>query len=350
MKLIKQLVVCVACCMVLGAEGIHAQDRPANLGRIFQRLDKDGDGFVDDHELQRQSVFDQYDADKDGRISRAEVGLDANDQSARHAAKDVRYGDHERQTLDYYRPTKTRKAPVMVYVHGGGWRIGDKKAVGQKAEFFCGKGWVFVSVNYRLLPDGQHPHNVNDVAAAIAWVMEHAEDLGVDRQRLFVMGHSAGAHLASLVATHPQAMSAAGLSRSQIKGVVSLDTNAYDVAGLMSSSSARYYGQVFGRDPAVWKDASPQQHLSQGADIPPFLICYSKGMGLRKDPKRATSARAFEQALTEHNIDARVVDASDRNHSQINQRFGTQSDSRVTDRAWQFLSDLAKPSAGRVTP
>lgn len=348
MKLIKQLAACVACCVVLGAGGIHAQDRPANLGRIFQRLDRNGDGFVDDSELQRQSVFDQYDADKDGRISRAEVGLEANDQAAPPATKDVCYGDHEHQKLDYYLPSETRQAPVMVYVHGGGWRVGDKKAVGSKAKFFCGKGWVFVSVNYRLLPDGEHPRNVNDVASAIAWVTEHADELGIDRQRLFVMGHSAGAHLASLVAVHPQALTAVGLSRGQIRGVISLDTNAYDVATLMQSSSARYYGQVFGRDPAVWKDASPQHHLAPDAGIPPFLICYSKGMGLRKDPKRATNARAFKQALQAHNIDASVVDASDRNHSQINQRFGTVTDTKVTARAWQFLSDLAKPSGQKL--
>ncbi|MCR9200218.1 MAG: alpha/beta hydrolase fold domain-containing protein [Planctomycetaceae bacterium] len=350
MKLIKQLAACVACCVVLGAVSINAQDRPENLGRIFQRLDKNGDGFVDDRELQRQSVFDQYDADKDGRISRAEVGLEATDQTALRATKDVRYGAHEHQRLDHYRPAETRNAPVMVYVHGGGWRLGDKKAVGSKAEFFCDKGWVFVSVNYRLLPDGQHPHNVNDVAAAIAWVAEHAAELGIDRERLFVMGHSAGAHLASLVATHPQALTSAGLSRGQIRGVISLDTNAYDVARLMRSSSARYYSQVFGRDTTVLRDASPEYHIADDTDIPPFLICYSKGMGLRKDPQRATNARAFEQALRKHNIDAQVVDASDRNHSQINQRFGTAGDSKVTARAWQFLSELARPTNTRKNP
>ena len=89
----------------------------------------------------------------------------------------------------------------MVYVHGGGWKRGDKSRVGEKVEFFTGRGWVFVSVNYRLLPEGAHPANVNDVARALAWVHDHATDYGGDPDRLFLMGHSAGAHLAALVAT-----------------------------------------------------------------------------------------------------------------------------------------------------
>jgi len=87
--------------------------------------------------------------------------------------RDVHYGDTaadaiSAHALDVYTPADrgAGPTPVMVYVHGGGWKGGDKARVGSKAEYFTGRGWAFVSVNYRLLPAGRHPANVNDVAAA----------------------------------------------------------------------------------------------------------------------------------------------------------------------------------------
>jgi acetyl esterase/lipase len=114
---------------------------------------------------------------------------------------DISYGDHPLQKLDLYLPDAPSKAPVMVYIHGGGWAKGDKAAVGLKPAFFNGKGWIFVSVNYRLLPEGKHPANVGDVALALAKVHDQVAEKGGDPGKLFVMGHSAGAHLAALVAT-----------------------------------------------------------------------------------------------------------------------------------------------------
>ena len=112
------------------------------------------------------------------------------------------YDDHPAQQLDIYHPKKTKDAPVMVYIHGGGWRRGDKDRVGEKAVFFNSKGWVFISANYRLLPEGRHPNNVDDVAKAIAWTHDNIKKYGGDPEEIFIMGHSAGAHLAALVVTH----------------------------------------------------------------------------------------------------------------------------------------------------
>lgn len=256
--------------------------------------------------------------------------------------RDLAYGDHPLQKFDVYLPDHPAKAPVMVYIHGGGWARGDKQSVGLKSAYFNDRGWIFVSVNYRLLPEGKHPTNVDDVALAVAKVHDRAVTHGGDPDRIFIMGHSAGAHLASLVATNPRPLEAAGKSLSVLKGVVSLDTNAYDLPTLVGTSMKPFYDSVFGTDPEVLKDASPRFHIAADRGIPPFLICYSRGMGRNAEPVRSAAAETFRIALGEAGIPASVVDASDRNHGEINQWFGREDDTKVTAKAWEFLEPLAK--------
>ena len=227
----------------------------------------------------------------------------------------------------------------MVYIHGGGWQRGDKRVVGRKASFFTGLGWVFVSVNYRLLPEGKHPANVEDVARAIAWAHDHITEYDGDPERLFLMGHSPGAHLAALVATDGRRLGDAGKSLAVLKGVIPLDTNTYDLPSLMRSRGASFYGQVFGEDPAVWRDASPLTHIAADGGIPPFLVCYSRGMRANSNPARRTQAEAFGTALRAAGVPAEVVDASDRDHGEINAWFGDPDDS-VTQKALAFLRPL----------
>ena len=256
---------------------------------------------------------------------------------------DLAYGEHPAQRLDLYLPENAAKAPVMVYIHGGGWSKGDKKAVGEKPVFFNRLGWIFVSVNYRLLPDGRHPENVNDVALALAKVHDKVAEKGGDPERIFVMGHSAGAHLAALVATDPKPLERAGKSLKILKGVIALDTNTYDLPKLIAASPSDLYTAVFGTDPAGLIDASPQLHVAPDKAIPPFLICYSRGMGARPQMMRSIAANAFKEALTKAGIPAEVVDASDRNHGEINQWFGKDDDEKVTGKAKAFLGKLTLP-------
>ncbi len=251
---------------------------------------------------------------------------------------DVEYGVHDAQRLDIYAPKNAEGLPVMVYIHGGGWRRGDKSAVGQKAEFFTNLGWVFVSMNYQLLPEGKHPANVQDVARALAWVRDHVAEHGGDPDQIFLMGHSAGAHLAALVATDGRHLQAVGEDLSILKGVVALDTNTYDLPTLMQSRAAAFYGQIFGDDPEVWRDATPVTHVAAGKGIPPFLICYSRGMREQSNPTRKAQAEAFASKLRAARIPAEVVDASDRSHGEINAWFGDEGDVKVTGRAIAFLT------------
>lgn len=283
----------------------------------------------------------------DALPARAENDDDEVDQSvaAREDARfystwDVAYGQHDLQKLDVYAPRDVKNAPVMVYVHGGGWRRGDKRMTGLKAGYFTGKGWLFVSVNYRLVPEGKHPRNAQDVASALSWVHREIGRYGGDLDKMFLMGHSAGCHLASLVAADERWLKANGLPLTTIKGVIALDSQAYNVPQLMADRPSQLYRTAFGDDPKLHRDASPQLNLARDKGVPPFLVMYSRGMGDVSSPNRRRYATDFAEALRAAGATAEVVDASDRNHADINRRFGDLADANVTGRAMKFLTGL----------
>jgi acetyl esterase/lipase len=145
--------------------------------------------------------------------------------------KDLPYADNEdsHQKLDVYAPADARNCPVVVWIHGGGWRQGDKGPVQRKPQAFADKGCLFVSINYRLVPQATIKEMTGDVAKAIRWVHDHAREFGGDGNSLFVMGHSAGAHLAALVCTDDRYLKAEGLPLSVVKGCVPIDVSVYDV-------------------------------------------------------------------------------------------------------------------------
>ncbi len=167
-------------------------------------------------------------------------------------------------TLDIYTPSglpASAERPVVVYVHGGGWAIGDKSnSPLDKARLFTSAGYVYVTINYRLSPADtdvsnpdpgrimfpDHPH---DVGEALGWVNRHIGEYGGDPGRLALVGHSSGAHLVSLMGTDPSYMEAYGVSPAQVLGVVSLDTatfNVADQAAVAPGTDYRIYWNAFG--------------------------------------------------------------------------------------------------------
>src|SRR5207253_10549737 len=108
---------------------------------------------------------------------------------------------NERQTLDVYTSVEGKGKPVVVWIHGGGWRRGDKADVHHKPQAFVDKGFVLVSINYRFVPTVTVKQIAGDVAKAIRWAHDHAKDYNGDPNTMIVMGHSAGAQLAALVCT-----------------------------------------------------------------------------------------------------------------------------------------------------
>jgi arylformamidase len=269
-------------------------------------------------------------------------------EMSRHS--DIRYAevkgvDPNLLSLDIYGSKASVRHPVIVMIHGGGWRGGDKASPGvadTKAACFVPLGYTFVSINYRLSPAVRHPVHVQDVAKALAFVHNNITRYGGDPGRIFVMGHSAGAHLAALVATDESYLKAEGKTPGILKGVILLDGAGYDVprqygeGGLLLKTM---YKDAFTADPAAQKSASPVSHVGPGKGTPPFLIFH---LANRLESKWQSDKLA--QTLQLAGIPATVVPAKDRTHASLNRLTGTPGD-ETTRLITRFLANPPQPQS-----
>jgi acetyl esterase/lipase len=187
--------------------------------------------------------------------------------------RSLAYGNDLRQTIDVYLPANAHDAPVVFMVHGGAWRIGDKSAAGvvqNKISRWLPKGFIFVSVDYPMLPQQDALGQADDVARALAYAQSQATSWGGDPDKFIVMGHSAGAHLVTLLAAAPA--SAYRLGAKPWLGTVSLDSAALDVVQIMDNRHLPFYDAAFGSDRARWRLASPIDALTRDAK-PILTVC-----------------------------------------------------------------------------
>jgi acetyl esterase/lipase len=187
----------------------------------------------------------------------------------------IAYGPDARQRLDLYAPRVARDASVIVMVHGGGWRRGDKALPGvveDKVARWVPQGAIVVSVNYRMLPEADPQGQARDVARAVATAQHQVARYGGSPDRFVLMGHSAGGHLVALLAASPELKRAAGV-RPWL-GTVLLDSGAIDTVGLMRAPHAPLYDDAFGTDPHYWAAASPLHQLRQRT-APVLAVCSS---------------------------------------------------------------------------
>lgn len=216
----------------------------------------------------------------------------------------------------------TAPSPVMVWVHGGGLRMSDKAApmdLGPKAEYFTTKlGYIFVSVNYRLLPEGMYPTNVQDVANALAWVQSNIAEFGGDPQQIFLMGHSAGARLVTQVSTDDTFLKKAGTDLRMLKGVIA---NEGDYGFIAPDADTRGYEASLGKD---WKNALAIEHVKAGKNIPPFLLLHVSGGSQTGNTDR--QANEFAKALRGIGVRADVVPLDHVEHFGANALLGKSGD------------------------
>ena len=264
---------------------------------------------------------------------------------------EYKYGLDPAQEVDFYPLLGKPQAPLVVFVHGGGWVIGDK-AIGtrNKPAFYHQLGFAFASVNYRLLSKSSSRENqalspndqASDVAAAVGYLRNKAAQLGFDSNNIVLMGHSAGAHLAALVSANPSYLETAGVPMSAVKGVILLDGAGYDVnrqmdaianSGRQNRWAARLYESAFGLDPKVRQELSPITHARQ-PNVASWLILH---VADREDSRDQSEALGNELNLNGSN--ATVLAVPDSSHRSVNQDAGS-SGSFVGKAISTFLSQL----------
>jgi len=199
--------------------------------------------------------------------------------------RDISYGPHERHRLDIFRPAASALAPCVLFVHGGGFVMGDKGGVGAPFHNNVGawaqaEGFVGATMTYRLAPQASWPDGRDDVIAAVCHLADHAAEYGIDRKRIFIMGTSAGAtHVADAVA-------APGAATGKIAGGVMI-SGIYDLA---LAERDQFKPAYYGEDQAGWNRASSLPGLL-GANIPTlFTVSELDPPDFQKQAARLSSA------------------------------------------------------------
>lgn len=254
---------------------------------------------------------------------------------------------HARHVLDIYAPANAKNLPVVFWIHGGGWQQGDKSSVDTKPKWFLDKGFVFVSTNYRLLPEVDMGTLIRDCAKSFGWVQKHIAEHGGDPKRVLVGGHSAGAQLAAILCTDDRYLKEVGADFSSLIGCLPVDGDTYNIPAIIdvAETRARVHGfpmpkfghrLKFGNDPALHKDFSAVTHVAKGKGIPPFLILH-----VSNHPDTTAQAVHFGNVLKEAGVPVTVFGAKDTNHSKLNDDLGLAGDP-ATKALDEFVSRILK--------
>jgi acetyl esterase/lipase len=268
---------------------------------------------------------------------------------AQEAKRNIPYvpNGHERQVLDVYSPPGAKSLPVVFWIHGGGWQAGDKSDVKLKPQWFMSRGFVFVSMNYRLLPGVDMGTLTRDVARAFGWVHRYVAEYGGDPKRVLVGGHSAGAQLAALLCTDDRYLKTEGIPFGNLIACVPVDGDTYDVPAIIEVAETRWrvhgmpparfgHREKFGNDPEKHRDFSAVNHVSKDKGIPPFLILYVAG-------HPDTSAQAFRlgAVLKAAGVPVSSFGAKETSHVKLNDDLGLPDDP-ATRALGEFVSGVLK--------
>ena len=281
--------------------------------RFFKAHDKDGDGklALNDMPSWAQRAFPKMDANGDGVLTSDENTAFRIQAARRQAARkrmeqrmkpptdpthaDVAYGEHEKQRFDIWLATSPVPTPLVIFIHGGGFRGGDKKGVnGPLVGKLLAQGVSFASMNYRLSDVGPFPMQMHDCARGLQHIRQHASDFNVDPDRVGLMGGSAGSGISQWLAFHedlaePKSADPVARQSTRVRCAVPYGAQcSYDprfIRELFDTDTMHdcfipFYGMKSVADVAdpafhpLFEDASPITHLS--ADDPPIFLYYSQ--------------------------------------------------------------------------
>ncbi len=264
-------------------------------------------------------------------------------------------------SIDIYAPaaecrTDGGKAPVVMWVHGGGYHNGDKaNQVADKVKVFSGLGYIFISANYRLTeagnPDSAHyPDHYRDVAAAVAWVRANIWTRGGDPKRIALLGHSAGADIVSNVAVNPTWLEERGLGLGALRCAGPLDTEGFDKVRASDDGDELQWLDSLGNNPSYKTETSASLLIKSGTGIPPMITVF-RGTALRQSIEND-----FAAALRAAGVAVTLIDARSLSHAEVNTRIGAAGDTVMTAPIVAFLADCfaplppAKPSLKKRPP
>jgi arylformamidase len=255
---------------------------------------------------------------RDRMMQRAQVGQ----QAPAPGGTEIAYGSDPLQKLDFWRASAPN-APLVIFIHGGGWKRGDKaNATGAaKVTHYLAAGYAVASIDYRLVPAATVEQQAQDVADAVAALRTQAAKLGIDPARIVLMGHSAGAHLAALVGTDPAYFAKAGMQPDAVRGVILLDGAAYDVPRQIAEGGNFMhdtYLQAFGSDPARQKALSPTFQVA-APNAPDFLILHiAREDGTVQSIALGAALRAAGTPAEVKGVEGKGL----RGHMEINRKLG----------------------------
>jgi acetyl esterase/lipase len=231
----------------------------------------------------------------------------------------VDYGKSPLQSFDVYSANQSKDAPVIFMVHGGGWKRGDKGMSGvvdNKFERWSPRGIVFISANYRLLPEADPYVQTEDIARALAKAQAEAARWGADPKRFVLMGHSAGAHLVALLAASPDLLKKFGAMPPI--ATVSLDSGTLNVVETMEGRHFELHDVAFGKDKEFWIKTSPW-HALKAKPAPMLSVCSTR----RADA--CSQAQDFAARIRSYGGTGEVL-RMDLSHGEINQNLGLPGD------------------------
>ena len=210
--------------------------------------------------------------------------------NALQADADVAYGLKARQRLDVYRPASaSNSSPVIVFFYGGNWNSGSRSDYAFVGRALAKRGFVVVIPDYRLYPEVRYPDFLDDSAAAVAWTVREINNYGGDASRLFVMGHSAGAYNAAMVALDPALLARMGVKQGTVRGFIGL-AGPYNFLPVENPATRPVFN--YPNTPAA---SQPINHVT-AASPPALLIAANKDDTV--NPARNTGELASKMRAT----------------------------------------------------
>jgi dipeptidyl aminopeptidase/acylaminoacyl peptidase len=227
-------------------------------------------------------------------------------------AKHITYDSNHKLQLNVFSPLRKKdKREVIIFIHGGNWVHGKKSLYSFLGKGMARKGFVAAVIDYRLSPVTDYKGMAMDAAEAVKWVKENITQYGGDPNKIFVSGHSAGAHLAALIATDNHYFDSLHMT-NPIRGSIMIDAFGLDMYSYLKDigpNANPVHLAVFSTDPETWKKGSPLFHLHK--QMPPFLIFY----GTRTYPAIINGSKAFSEEVKKFQPGIKLIPIKRKHHA-----------------------------------